>query len=113
VQIESQIAFKNAKDIISTAGIDAFFFGPDDMAMADGLPMDQARSIGTYRDMLKALADLGKQYDVVAGGAFATPEAVANAVELGYRLIGAGGDAMFLANGSQEQREKIRKVCNI
>ena len=113
VQIESRTGFTNAKDILATAGIDAFFFGPDDMAIGDGLPMDQARPADTYQSMIKELADLGRQFSVIAGGSFGTPEETKNAIEFGYRLIGTGSDSTFLSTSSKNHRERMRESCGI
>ncbi|HUV06314.1 MAG TPA: aldolase/citrate lyase family protein [Spirochaetia bacterium] len=110
VQIESQAAVENAEAILSLDGIDAFFFGPDDMALRDGLPMDQPRPAGLYDESLKRMIEIGKRYSVFGGGVFASPEAFQKAVELGFSLISVGGDAGFLAEGSQKSSEKMRAL---
>ena len=110
VQIESQSGVDNCEEICSVDGVDALFFGPDDMSMRDGSRMDQPRPTGTHYKVLEELYAIAKRHGVVAGGAFGNPISAAHAVSVGYRLIGAGGDVAFLANASRAQRESLREA---
>ncbi|MBT3275924.1 MAG: hypothetical protein HN368_22435 [Spirochaetales bacterium] len=107
VQIESRVAIDNAEDILSVPGIDAFFFGPDDVALIDGLPMDQPRDPAIFNDILEHLINIARKYGVAGGGAFPSPETASSAVSLGYTLLGVGGDVGLLAAASTAHRKAI------
>ena len=90
-------------------GVDALFFGADDLALGRGLPMDKPRPNGYFDQALKTVADSAKASGKIPGGIFTSPEALLNAVKLGYRLIGAAADVSFLANGSRAAVQLLRQ----
>lgn len=110
VQIESQTAVENVEDIFSVEGVDACYYGPDDMAMGIGLPMDQPRPLDKFQDAMKRIMVAARSYGVAGGGSFAAPESLANAVSLGFQLIGIGGDVKFLAEASKAHRQKMSEA---
>ena len=110
VQIESHTAIQNADDILQVPGVDAFFFGPDDVAMIDGLPMEKPKQPGLYDLVLETLSDIAKKHDVICGGAFGQPEDAAKVVAMGYTLLGVGSDSAFLSDISKERRAQLDKV---
>jgi 4-hydroxy-2-oxoheptanedioate aldolase len=111
-QIESAEGLANAEAIISTDGIDVLFFGPDDMKVEMGLPIDTpiTGSDDLRRAMQRtAAASLaaGKHCGCVAP----TAEAAAMACEMGYRIIVGGADIAFLRVGAAEKLRALRAVC--
>lgn len=108
-QIESAQALDNAEAIAAVDGVDALFFGPDDMAQSRGMPMDVPRPAGSFDRELARVVRAAARSDKVAGGIFVAPEAARAAVAMGYRLIVCCGDASLLAVGSaQAAREHGR-----
>ena len=103
VQIESLLGLENVGQIAAVEGVDALFFGADDMALREGLPMDATRPKGHFDKALKRIADACKGSGKICGGCFFNTEAMAKAVELGYTLNVCCGDVPLLANGSKTQ----------
>ena len=110
VQIESKLAIQNAEEIFSVKGVDGFFFGPDDVAMEEGLPMDEPRPQDIFAETLEKLIVTAKKCGIFGGGVFPTPESAARAVKMGYQLLAVGGDVGFVAGGSKEQAARMRTV---
>ncbi len=109
-QIETQTGVENADAIAAVQGVDVLFFGPDDMAMRQGLAMDKPRPKGCFDKALKTVADAAKRHGKFAGGVFATPESLNEAVQLGYRLIVVGADASLLPAASAEKAQTMRNA---
>jgi 4-hydroxy-2-oxoheptanedioate aldolase len=107
-QIETELGLKNAPKIAAIKGVDVIFFGPDDMALRKGLPMDQPRPAGYLDKSLKAVAKAANDHGKIAGGVFTTPEALAQAVAMGFRLIVASGDVALLSGGSKSASKSLR-----
>ena len=108
-QIETKTAVENVEAIASVEGVDVLLFGPDDVALRCGLPMDKPRPKGYFDDTLKIVADVAQAKGKFAGGVFTTPEALSAAVELGYKLIVGTGDTALLSAGSQRQAQILRQ----
>jgi len=115
-QIETPEAVGNAKGIAKTRGVEVLFFGPDDLKIRLGLPIDtpieeSAELLDAMRSVAEAAADSGKSAGCVA----ATPRAMAAALSMGYRLIVGGSDVAFLrtAAGARlaELKEVIEREC--
>jgi 4-hydroxy-2-oxoheptanedioate aldolase len=110
-QIESPAAVEQADAIAATAGVDALFFGPDDMAVARGMPMDQARPEGCFDAALTAVASAAKRHGKIAAGVFPTAAAQKQALALGYRLLVCAGDVALLASNSQAAAKVAREAA--
>ena len=107
-QIETPTALENVESIAAVDGIDVLFFGPDDISMRQGLPMDAPRPEGHFDEALKTVADAAHACGRIAGGVFPNPEAMQKAATMGFRLAVAAGDVQFLADGSAAKTELMR-----
>ena len=107
-QIESPEALEAMDDIASVPGVDALFFGPDDLALARGLPMDQPRPEGYYDAEYAALAAATRRHGKIAAGIFSTPATRKQAIAQGYRLIICTGDVGLLSANSLAQARAAR-----
>lgn len=107
-QIETHAGLDHVEAIAAVEGVDALFFGPDDMALRDGLPMDQPRPAGHFDDALKTVADAANARGKIAAGVFPDEQGVRQAVNWGYRLIVGGGDVPFLATSSHARSQALR-----
>ena len=107
-QIESPEALEQADAIAATDGVDALFFGPDDMALARGMPMDQPRPAGCFDAEMAAVAAAAQRHGKIAGGVFGTSAALTQALALGYRLVACTGDVPLLASNSQAAARSCR-----
>ena len=97
--IETREAYDALDDILGVDGIDGVFMGPADFSVSiqgGGMPVPFGDdTIGMIEDMATRARHRGK-----CAAAFAhTPDAANRAHALGYRLIAAGLDAMYLRQG--------------
>ena len=109
IQIESLTGLESVEKIATVEGVDGLFFGPDDMALREGLPMDVARATGHFDKAHKRVADAARKNGKICGGCFFNTEAMAKAVEFGYTLNVCCGDVPLLANGSKAQAKIFRE----
>lgn len=109
-QIETPTALANVAEIAAVDGVDVLFFGPDDISLRHGLAMDQPRPQGYFDEALRLVAASAKACGKIAGGVFPTPEALAVAVELDYRLAVGSADVALLAAGSSAKAQSMRQT---
>ena len=107
-QIETPEGLANAEAIAAVEGVDVVFFGPDDMALREGLPMDAARPQGHFDEAHRRVAAAARAHGKHAGGVFVTPQAMCFAAEAGYRLVVCTADVMLLAEASKMKSEALR-----
>jgi len=100
-QIENPEGFGQVDSIAATDGVDALFFGPDDMAVAQGMAMDKPRPTGHFDSEMEAVGAAAKRHGKIAGGIFATPDSIKQGIALGYRMIVCAADSSLLAVNSQ------------
>ncbi|MFW6060857.1 MAG: HpcH/HpaI aldolase family protein, partial [Phycisphaeraceae bacterium] len=108
-QIETEQAAQNAEAIIATDGIDLLFFGPDDMKLSLGLPIDTVptenqRLSEAMRRTASAAKAAGKFACCVAADA-ATAQL---AMEMGFQLMVGGADIAFLRTAAAGKLEELR-----
>ena len=109
-QIESTEALDNVEAIAAVDGVDALFFGPDDMAQCKGMPMDSPRPSGCFDPEMKRVADAARGAGKIAAGIFSTPETLRGATEMGFSMIVCCGDVPLLATGSNQSAKVCRKA---
>jgi 4-hydroxy-2-oxoheptanedioate aldolase len=108
-QIETAAAVEAADAIAAVAGIDVLFFSPADMRVQMGIPLstpvlEHAQSRAAMEKTARAARRAGKFAGTVVGAA---PVAQA-AVEMGYQLLGGGGDGAFLRGAAQARLAELR-----
>lgn len=113
VQIETEQAAQQAHDIAQVEGVDGLFFGPDDMKLSLGLPIDaspadEPRLAEAMRSTAEAARVAGKLAACVAAG----EPASRLAVEMGYQCIVGGGDIAFLRARAAEQLTLMRTIVS-
>ncbi len=112
-QIETQRAVEAAGEIAAVPGVDALFFGPDDMKVRLGIEIDTppARHAELRRAMertAQAAQAAGKHAGCVVGDAVG----LRMAVEMGYRLIAAGSDILFIRTGAAARLKDLKAALN-
>lgn len=113
VQIETLDAVRNAPDIAAAEGVDVLFFGPDDMKVRLGIPIDTPinesdKLAKAMQQMMAAAKSAGK----IGGCIAATPEALTMVVSMGYRLIVGAGDVSFLRSAAPERLAQLRAALD-
>ena len=111
VQVETVRAVENARETAAVHGVDALFFGPDDMKVAMGLPIntpihESSALTEAMRRTARAARDAGKVAGCVAG----TAELIKLAVSLGYRLIAGACDVPLLRQGAEARNAELRQA---
>lgn len=112
VQAESPEAVDNAEEIAAVPGVDALFFGPDDLMLRRGLPMNTPRSretIGREMEIVTAACRKHGKFAVTVGvGA----EMLALCAAMGFHMIVGGGDVPFLAGASKQASTEARAILH-
>ena len=107
-QIETLEAVANIDAIANTVGVDALFFGPDDMKVQMGLsPATSILENPRTRDALKRTADAARNAGKLAGCVAVAKEDLAGMIDLGYSFLVNGGDAVFIRKLAPE----ALKIC--
>jgi len=110
VQIESPQALENAAAIAALPGVDALFLGPDDMLLRRGVDMNRPRNRDTLGSDMQRVADACRAHGKVAAMVGVGAEMLGLCYEMGYRLVVAGSDVLFLAGGSQRASADARAL---
>lgn len=108
-QIETAEGLRNAHAIAAEPGIGMLFFGPADMRLSMGLPMDSPLDeTPQLQDAMARIAEAAAAAGKLAGCICQTPDALKAARALDYRLISGGADALFIRQGTAERLATLR-----
>jgi len=109
VQIETPRAVENAAAIAAVEGVDALFFGPDDMKAGLGLPINAVvTETPVLRDAMRKTADAARAAGKFLGCVAVNPTAVTMSREMGYQIMVGGGDSALLNPASQARLKELR-----
>ncbi len=111
-QIETPAAVEEAAGIAAVDGVDGLFFGPDDMKIHLGLPIDTPpHEHPVLRGLMQQTAEAARSRGRFAGCVAPSAAAVRVAIEMGYQLIVVGGDRGFLSAGAQAKWAEVRHLA--
>ena len=99
VQIETQEAVKNAEEIMSVDGIDAFFVGPFDLSSSMGL-MGQIEH-PKVREAIERVFEAGKNAGIASGIWQGAGMSIRERLEEGWQMVALGMDINFLMDGAR------------
>ena len=99
VQIETQEAVKNAEEIMSVDGIDAFFVGPFDLSSSMGL-MGQIE-YPKVREAIERVFEAGKNAGIASGIWQGAGMSIRERLEEGWQMVALGMDINFLMDGAR------------
>jgi 4-hydroxy-2-oxoheptanedioate aldolase len=99
VQIEHKTAVENAREILSTPGVDGYFIGPGDLCASLGLPNTWDPDFPEYWAALEKVQRAAKEAGVPSG-IHASPHRVTAMIEKGYRFIAVGFDISFMTQAA-------------
>jgi 4-hydroxy-2-oxoheptanedioate aldolase len=99
IQVESPSAVEHAAEIAALDGVDVLFVGPTDLSHSLGVPgqFDDPRYLDALHTVTAATEAAGK----TAGILLYDTAVLARHRELGFRFIGLGADAGFVASGAR------------
>lgn len=112
VQIESPGAIASAGEIAAVAGVDALFFGPDDVALRRGSRMDRARSPKALGKDMETVAIACRKHGKFGVSIGVGEEMLKLSRSCGFNMIVGGGDASFLANSSKQVSAQARDLLS-
>jgi len=111
VQIETTRAVANAAAIAAVDGVDGLFFGPDDMKMSLGIPMDvPLTGDPRLQHALEQTAQAAQAHGKAVGCVCPTPDLARFAADLGVRLLAIGGDTLFLRTTAASRLSELRSA---
>jgi 4-hydroxy-2-oxoheptanedioate aldolase len=110
-QIETLKAVENVDAIINTDGIDMLFFGPDDMRICMGLPMNTpVLENDQLRDAAQRMGAAARQAGKFAGTVAFDPQHQKFFLEAGYQAIVIAGDIACLRTMAAKSLEDVKQV---
>jgi len=108
-QIETLEAVENAEQIAAIEGIDALFFGPDDMKVRMGLPINTPPAEHPQlRQAMERTARAARSAGKAVAGVATTAQAVQAARSMGYQMFAAGADVAFLRVAAADRLAEMR-----
>ena len=113
IQIEHIDAVNNIDEILSVAGIDAYFIGPSDLAASMGIKPELDNTDPRHIEAVKKVVAAGKKHHVPGGILVGSPGAVGERIAQGFQFIGLGSDEGFLRSAASAALSKVgqdRKV---
>lgn len=111
LQIETKEGLAAAEAIAAVETVDVLFFGPDDMKIQMGLPVNASiTDTPEIRAAMDAVAKAARKAGKFAGCVAATGPAVRMAADMGYTLVVGGGDVGFLRTAAPAKLEELQKA---
>ena len=102
VQVETKESAAAADQIAAVEGIDLLFVGPNDLAISfDEWPLNWAKASPAYKEAIASIPRVAKKHGKYAGIQVYDPAFAADAIALGYQMIGFGGDSSYLRRGRE------------
>lgn len=100
IQIESRSAVEHAAEIAAIDGVDVLFVGPTDLSHSLGIPgqFDHPDYLAALERVVAAADAHGRATGILLRDAAALPRHR----DLGFRFIGLGSDAAYIADGARE-----------
>lgn len=113
MQIEHIEAVSRIDEILSVAGVDAFFIGPSDLAISMGLKPGMDQTDPRHVEAVSKVLAAGKKHGIPGGIHVGSPEAVNERIAQGCQFIGLASDERFLRSAASAALNKVsqdRKV---
>lgn len=109
-QIETPRGLDAVAEIAAVPGIDALFFGPDDMKLRLGLPLSLTLDAPEILPAARAVAVAARRQGKVAMTVPGTPAALRAMLEAGYLLLNVAGDSGLLRAGAKNAAAMVAGV---
>lgn len=110
-QVETVESVENAEKIARIEGIDGFFFGPDDMKVQMGIPVNTPPlKNDKLKDAMKRTADAALAAGKICACIAVDAESLAQVKEMGYRMIVGGADVIFMRMMADEKLKILREA---
>jgi 4-hydroxy-2-oxoheptanedioate aldolase len=96
-QIEDREAIENIDEIAAVPGFDLLFIGPSDLSLSYGIPLEFEHPL--LHEATERVSDAARKNGKWWGTTTATPAIAQHVLDLGARMVVAGGDHGALVNG--------------
>lgn len=112
IQIETETAVKNLKEIIKNPYIDGYVFGPCDLSGSIGELNNVFgdSNIALMREAIKILKENDKAIGISTGST--DPKVIEFWYDLGINIITSGTDYDFIVRGAKENKINIKKIMS-
>jgi len=111
LQIETREGLAAAEAIAETEGVDVLFFGPDDMKIQLGIPVNASiTDTPEVRTAMEATARAARKAGKFAGCVAAAGPVIRMAADMGYTLVVGGGDVGFLRTAAPAKLEELKQA---
>ncbi|HWA96595.1 MAG TPA: aldolase/citrate lyase family protein [Terracidiphilus sp.] len=107
-QIEDKEAVESIEEIAAVPGFDLFFVGPADLSLSYGVPLEFGHPL--LQRAAERVAEAARKHGKWWGIPTATPEKAQAAIDMGARMIVAGGDHGALVGGLQSSLRSFSQV---
>jgi 4-hydroxy-2-oxoheptanedioate aldolase len=112
VMVETVQAVEIVDDILSVAGIDAVFVGPNDLAVSAGLESGYEGRDPGHRRMIERIAESAREHHVTAGIMCGTPEVAKQWHDVGYQMLALDADTRLLMTATEQIAERAKKLIS-
>lgn len=109
VQIEHVRAVRAAREILSVEGVDAYFVGPNDLAMSMGLEPSLDPRHPEFEAALDEVLAIARELGVPAGIHVPSAEAANRRIAQGYQFISISSDGGFMAQAARAELERVER----
>ena len=107
--IETLEAARNADAIIGTEGVDALFFGPDDMKVRMGIPVNSTvLDNPELREAMEQTGASARAAGKVCGTVAPSAALARSATDMGYQILVGGGDILFMRTAAAARLAELR-----
>jgi len=107
VQIETRGAVENLEAIMSTPGVDAALVGPNDMAIALGVP--GATDGPEVRAVIERVIEVGRRVGTASAVHMRDLDAALRWIGKGVRMLSFRSETILLADAGREAVDQLRK----
>ena len=113
--IEDARAIDNIDEILAVDGVDTFAVGPCDLGISLGVGLDFAdkKFVDAVNRVLKAAEYAKKPPGIHVYGDFQRPETLKRFIDMGFKLLLAGGDEWILARGCKGLMDTVDRAKGI
>lgn len=110
LQIETPEAMSNIESIAAVEGVDALFFGPDDMRIRLGLPMDRPPTEEVLGGELTRMMEVCKAHRLKALTVAVTPGMFNFCYRLGMHMLVCAADSRLIGDSSKHEAHSFREL---
>lgn len=110
VMVEHPDTVARIDELAAAPGIDGFYIGPSDLAVAMGLGPGMVQESEAHAAACQRVLDAARAHGLVAGIHCAGPEQAAQRIAQGFQLCPIGNDVGFVAAGARAALTAIRRA---